>query len=201
MATYVATAAAVISTIVAVVVSVGAWNPWGRVIPIEPSGYAIVRGLPDGAVPDHLVFPLEWENERGGTVLVRKPRLTLTELQDGDPTGPQQVFQLVGRYPDISESSFSKPYTFGNSVTIEPHSVASDVFVFAPLYWYEPDNPDHDFRFRPGTSYRADINYFLNSDRERTTKTLLDDLTIYPSADDLNTPDEGGRFWGRWYIP
>jgi len=65
----------------------------GHVTPLEPSGYAITRGLkpqpqikgetaPDKMTEitsDDVVLPIDWRNSSGAAALLEKPQLTLTE--------------------------------------------------------------------------------------------------------------------------
>ena len=64
------------------------WNsPIGEVGPLEPSGYAVIRGMGVeggiGPLPsDHIVFPVQWKNTSGRPVVIRKPELKLCRLEN-----------------------------------------------------------------------------------------------------------------------
>jgi hypothetical protein len=155
------------------------WNsPIGDVRPIEPSGYAIMRGIDPtfegepgpreglgvGPYPsDHLVLPLEWANNSGSSILVKEPVLLLHELgSDGEPTGGVHRFFLVGEFPEMSakvlNNANTEPHTFKNSLIIEPHTVMESVSVFRVAKWWQRQ-PNECFRFIPGESYRVEIRY------------------------------------------
>jgi hypothetical protein len=88
------------------------WSPRGEVQPIEPSSYAVLRVDPLVGEWEHLVVPLEWENDKGRAVLIRSPRLIVCELgQTGNckrgQAGETHFFRLVREYQDISGRSFA----------------------------------------------------------------------------------------------
>lgn len=147
------TFAAVVSAlfaIVSAVVAVLVWWPFGEVRPIEPSAYAISRGvdLSSGRFPsDHLVVPLEWENSKGRPVLIRQPELVLYEFDDGEETGTQHRFLLAGEYADISPEAFSGPYAHKNSLVLDPHSVSLHALIFHIEDWWDPNAQAHYFQF------------------------------------------------------
>jgi len=155
------------------------WNsPIGDVRPIEPSGYAIMRGIdptfegePEpgiglglGPYPsDHIILPLEWANNSGNSILVKEPVLLLHKLgRDGEPTGSVYRFFLVGEFPETSAKVFNhantEPHTFKNSLIIEPHTVMESVSVFRVAKWWS-GQPNECFRFIPGDRYSVEIQY------------------------------------------
>jgi hypothetical protein len=155
------------------------WNsPIGDVRPIEPSGYAIMRGLDPtfegepgpreglgvGPYPsDHIVLPLEWANNSGSSILVKEPVLLLHKLgPDGEPTGSVYRFFLVGEFPEMSAKVFNdantEPHTFKNSLIIEPHTVMQSVSVFRVAKWWG-GQPNQCLRFIPGETYQMEIRY------------------------------------------
>jgi hypothetical protein len=154
------------------------WNsPIGDVSALEPSGYAIVRGIDPtfegepgpreglgvGPYPsDHVVMPLEWANNSGSSILVKDPVLVFDPLgRDGPPAGDEIEFFLVGEFPEMSAQVFNgvntKPHTFKNSLVIEPHTVIQSISVFRIEGWFE--EPNQCFRFIPGQRYRVEIRY------------------------------------------
>jgi hypothetical protein len=154
------------------------WNsPIGDVRALEPSGYAIVRGIdptfegePElhkglGVGPwpsDHVVMPIEWANNSGSSILVKDPVLVFQELdRDGHPIGDEIRFFLIGEFPEISAQVFNnvntKPHTFKNSVIIEPHTVIQSISVFRVEGWFK--EPNQCFRFIPGENYRVELRY------------------------------------------
>lgn len=196
------------------------WNsPIGDVRALDPSGYAIIRGIdprfegePDpqkglgvGPYPsDHIVLPLEWANNSGSSILVKDPVLVFRELDsDGQPTGDETRFLLVGEFPEVSAQVFNnvntRPHTFKNSIIIEPHTVIQSISVFRVDGWFK--EPNQCFRFIPGENYRVEIRYLripedlkvsawwrltgARPDRERSI-TLVDQLTVQTTVDFLN---------------
>jgi len=154
------------------------WNsPMGDVRPLEPSGYAIIRGIDPtfegeakqgeglgvGPFPsDHVVLPLEWANNSGSSILVKEPMLVFHRLdRSGKPTGDELRFFLVGEFPEMSAQVFNnvntKPHTFKNSIVIEPHTVLQTVSVFRIEGWFK--EPNQCFRFIPGQSYQVEIKF------------------------------------------
>lgn len=154
------------------------WNsPIGDVRALEPSGYAIVRGIDPtfegepgpqeglgvGPYPsDHVVLPLEWANNSGSSILVKDPVLVFHQLgRDGRPVGEEIEFFLAGEFPEMSAQVFNgvntKPHTFKNSLIIEPHTVIQSISVFRVEGWFK--EPNECFRFIPGQNYRVEIRY------------------------------------------
>jgi len=132
------------------------WSPRGEVRAIEPSSYAIIQrdtlGSPGvTATTEHLVLPVEWENDRGSPVLIRRLELTVHELE-GD--GGAHKFHLVKEYPILSGTAFKDDYDFRNSLTLEPHSVSTRVLSFR--------SEDGDFEFDPYTEYEVTLGFLLN---------------------------------------
>jgi len=148
----------------------------GEVTPLELSGYAIVRGVDPsfkgepkpgegvGVGPwpsDHVVVPMEWRNSSGSSELVTDPELVFSELgRDDEPTGDKIKFFLVGELPEISPTVLNninaKPYSFTNTLTIDPHSVLQSFLVFRVEGW---DDKNRCFRFHQGQKYQVSIEY------------------------------------------
>jgi hypothetical protein len=151
-------------------------SPIGEVTPQEVSGYAIVRGVdpsfegePEpgegvtvGPWPsDHVVVPMEWSNSSGSSALVRGPELVFSELGQNDKATVDEVrFFLVGQLPEVSPTALNninaKPYTFTNTLVLEPHSVSQSFLVFRVEDW---DGKNRCFRFHQGQQYSASIEF------------------------------------------
>jgi hypothetical protein len=173
----------------------------GKVKVVKPvSGYALVRGIdPEGSQmgpwnPDHIVLPLEWSNGTGSPVMIKSPSLQFSELgENGKPTGRLITFFLVGELPEssimVSDNLNTIPHTFTNSVVVEPHSVKQTVSVFRVNNW---DRENECLRFHQGQNYKVDLIYSRipqeptwSLAREYGPQTLIDDLPILESANDL----------------
>jgi hypothetical protein len=208
------------------------WNsPMGEVTPIQPSGYAIVRGIdpafegePEpgeglgvGPYPsDHVILPIEWANSSGSSVLVKSPVLVLHALdQDGNPTGDERRFFMVGDFPEMSAEVLndvnSKPHTFKNSVVLEPHSVLQSMAVFRVERW---ENENECFRFIPGQRYRVDAEYQRVPEdpkqaawwrlrrvgtEQKRTEVLVERLVIQTTADFISPYGQGESIGWDFY--
>jgi hypothetical protein len=194
-------------------------SPFGEIRPLEPSGYAVIRGMSMeqgiGRFPsDHLVFPMQWKNTSGRPAIIQQPTLILHEISEGEETGTVLTFTLAGEYTNISTESFSKRYVHKNSFLIDPHSVSLNTLVFHHKYFWRDDNAD--FRFAAHDEYQVSIKYIKNSglgsilqrilgryaDGEKTErlakslkhKTSLNNLKL---RDDL-TRSEDQPWWDYW---
>lgn len=153
-----------ISSILSLVVAVAAlfisgltlWltlSPRGDVHAIEPSSYTIIRqdnlGSPGiTATTEHLVLPMELENTRGRSVLIRQVALTVSEAGEDSET---HRFNLVKEYPELSGTAFTDDYTFSNTLSLEPHSVSSRVLSFR--------SEDKNFEFDRYTEYEVRVEF------------------------------------------
>ncbi len=142
------------------------WNsPIGVVSPLEPSGFAVMRGIgtEQGIGPfssDHLVLPMQWKNASGRPVVVQRPELHLHTIRKGNKSKKPLVFTLAGEYPDISTGSFCERYSHNNSLLIEPHSVSINTLVFHHIdYWTK----DFSFFFTKGEEYEVVVTFTRNS--------------------------------------
>jgi len=132
------------------------WSPRGEVRAIEPSSYAIIRqdtlgpGPGYTATAEHLVLPVEWKNDKGSPVLIRRLELTVREPEGN---GETHKFHLIKEYPLLSGQTFKEEYDFRNSLTLEPHSVATRVLSFR--------SEDFDFQFAPYTEYEVTLRFLL----------------------------------------
>jgi hypothetical protein len=145
-----------IALVVSIVTALFTWSPWGEVRTIKPSSYAIIRqdtlGSPGvTAKTEHLVLPVEWENDRGNPVLIRSLELTVSE-REGDGGGTHK-FYMVKEYPILSGRTFMNNYDFKDSLTLEPHSVSTRVLSFRSA---------DGFEFTPYTEYEVTLGYLLN---------------------------------------
>ncbi len=190
-------------SIVSLLVSIGALfftvlynlSP-GTVQPYKPTGYGIIRGL-DPFPSDHLVVPLEWENEGGRTVLIRYPRLILRELNsEGKETGKEYRYFLAGEYQDISSASFREPYSVKRSFTLDPHSLSLRVLVFHVENWWDEKDDRYNFKFVSTRSFRVYIDYQKNFEQQPTR--VLFEMPVFGSADRLNPDRANGYWWDFW---
>jgi hypothetical protein len=196
-------------------------SSFGEITPLEPSGYAIVRGVDPafegepkpgegvGVGPwpsDHVVLPMEWSNSSGSSELVRDPVLIFSELdQNGEPTGRKIEFFLVGELPEISATAFNnineKPYTFTNTLVLDPHSVSQRFLVFRVEDW---EGKNHCFRFHQGQRYSVSIEfnrvpespilgllYRVLGRYGTRSKDLVEDLKILETANWITPYGEG----------
>jgi hypothetical protein len=207
-------------------------SPAGEVKVVKPlSGYALVRGInPEGVQmgpwsPDHIVLPLEWSNGTGSPVLIKSPRLLLSELgENGKPTGEQLEFFLVGELPEasimVSDNLNTIAHNFTNSIVVEPHSVKQSVSVFRVNNW---DAENKCLRFHQGQNYQVALDYdripqdptvslidkwlkwlkwlpILGSRGETTPQPLVDNLPILESANDLSLYGEDYLGWDYYSL-
>lgn len=195
------------------------WNSSiGQVRPLEPSGYAIIRGfgVEGGIGPypsDHLVLPMQWQNASGRPVVIQKPKLILQRREGGEGSGRDLTFTLAGTYPDISTESFDNRYIHNNSFLVEPHSVSVNTMVFhIKDFWKD----DADFRFVGTDEFQVKVNYTKNSgldtisqkifsslaDGEKT-EILAESFKMHASLKNLRTRDDPARgesdpWWDYW---
>lgn len=169
----------------------------GKVTPLEPSGYAIIRGF--APIPsDHLVLPLEWQNSGGKSVLVRNPYLILRELDsDDEETGTSYRFTMEGEFSEISTRAFSGPHSIARSFMLDPHSLSLKVQIFHIENWWDDTDNLYDFRFKSGERYRVYIGFETNLTPQ--SEEALFDLRIHEDADQLVFRGEGDR-WGFWSL-
>jgi hypothetical protein len=131
------------------------WNSaFGDVKAIQPSGYAVIRGDSSGYYSaDRLVLPLEWSNITGSWILIRRPQIVLHELGDGGKEN-DKTFHLAGEYKDMSPETLSGLPQYKNSLSLEPHSVTTNILVFNVEEFWAANS---DFRFRSSGDYRVYI--------------------------------------------
>lgn len=144
--------------------------PWGSVRPIEPSSYAVLREDPLVGEVEHLVVPLEWQNGKGRTVVIRSPKLVVCEFREGEECeSDAHVFRLVREYKDISERAFSREdYGHKSSLALEPHSVSTNVLAFRIL-----DRDADGFRFSASEEYWVEIDYLQDAADESSGEPRL----------------------------
>jgi hypothetical protein len=146
------------------------WNsPFGYVGSVEPSGYAVARGYHfeiegrelAAAPSDHIVLPLEWQNNSGSSVLIKNPELVLYELDEaGNDVGDPQHLFFIGDYPELSGQALASrntdPHSYKSSLVLAPHSVSESVSVFRIKKWL---GDNYLFRLKGDTDYRLEIEY------------------------------------------
>ena len=143
---------------------------------------------------------MEWKNGKGRPVLIRQPELIFYELEDGLETGKEIRFSLAGEYPDTSNAALIGPYDRSNSLILGAHTATLDVLVFHVRTWYDPESENHDFRFRKDDKYRVELTYLRDSEVERRSATLLDELPINASVEDLSLYARTASKWDYWYL-
>ncbi len=140
----------------------------GKVQPIQPSGYAVIRGNDNGYyAADRLVVPLEWSNTTGSWILIRRPQLVLQETGGTDGESGKRFF-LVGEYKDLSPETLSGLPEYRSSLALEPHSITTNVLVFnVEEFW----SANSDFRFESDRDYHVLVKY-LQTPKPRTLSAL-----------------------------
>jgi len=193
-------------------------SPFGYVGSVQPSGYAVARGYNfniegrevAAAPSDHLVLPLEWENNSGSSVLIKEPELVLHELDEaGNDVGDAQRFFFVGEYPELSAQVLAtrntNPHPYESSLVLAPHSVSQNVAVFRIKKWL---GDNWLFRLKGDTRYRLEIEYdqiptieirlipkglhwgFVHiAGKERQSDRLITELTTHKNVDCLRLPE------------
>ena len=179
----------------------GTVYPPGEVIPLQPSGFVTIRGI-DTFKSDHIVFPIDWENTGGKSVLIMHPKLVLRELDHkGYETENETIFYMAGEYPEISENAFSEFYSIKESFIVDPHTITQTVIVFhIEEWWNYTDENSQNFSF---FSLKKDKNYsvYINFNRELEPKPevmLIKYLDIPDYVDNLRY-DRGWDYWWEWF--
>ena len=175
------------------------WGLPGETVPLKPSGFAILRGRGAGASPsDHIILPLEWQNESGKATLVRNPCLILHELDEkGVETGRDLRFPLAGEYPEISTDALKKSYVIRNSFVVDKQSISLRTLIFHNQRWWDASSDFYTLWFKSGERYRAKISFQTNN-KENVEMDLFI-MKIYKSTDNVST-DRKKAFWDFWYL-
>lgn len=182
-----------VSLIILVITLTQSYYP-GEVNPIEPSGYAIIRGISTNP-SDHIILPLAWENEGGRSALIRQLRLVLTNKEDNSTI----TFLMAGEYPDIADKYFNDRYIIKDSFIIEPHTVLSKVFVFHNDQWWNSSSDLFTHRFHSYENYSADLVYIRDSDKDFTIKENVFILSTYPWVDSIADRNNSSWWWDFTY--
>ncbi|MGB3632873.1 MAG: hypothetical protein WA982_02405 [Rubrobacteraceae bacterium] len=168
----------------------------GEVEPLTPSAYAVSRGV-ETFPSDHLIFPMEWKNDSGRSVLIRDLQLILVDTE----SGKEQRFLLAGEYPEISKRSFENPYSRKNSFVLDPHTVSlKTLMLHTENWWDRNDQSDYNFKFTEGSKYRVLVKYFRNSEEDMREQQLIEALTIYDSVSQLDFDSKEGPKWDYWSL-
>lgn len=140
----------------------------GKVQPLQPSGYTIIRASGESRGPsDRLVLPLAWKSDSGKSVLISRPRLILHELdQNGDRNGSKKYFLLEGEYDGTSAQALSVTPEYKNSLTLEPHSVNTNLLVFRVQDFWDESSENYEFQFHHDRDYHMEVE-FLQTPGER----------------------------------
>lgn len=201
----------------------------GSVSPLEPSGYAITRGIkptlqvngnpaPDTIseiTSDDLVLPIDWRNSSGAPALIKEPQLELKEVEDGGDSSCNRehedepssfTFFFVGEYPELSPQVLaerhSKPITYRSSFTVEPHTVSHRVMVFRIQGW---TSKNQYFEIPCGKKYEATLKWsripggLWQGPRDRE-HTLDTQLPIHTITRLLECYGEGDAHYGWDYF-
>ncbi len=174
----------------------------GKVGPLKPSGYAIIRGIERYKFPsDHLVLPFEWENSSGRPVLIRRPELILRELgKDGEDATVEHRFSLAGEYPALSAEAFSKPYEFTSSFVLGPRSVSLHILLFHSEDWWNSQGRDYCFRFSAGQEYRVEVEFLKNTEQSPSKVILFEAMPIFEDSANLSRYGESGPQSDYYYL-
>ena len=173
--------------------------PFGKTIPLIPSGYAIIREFPSFP-SDHLVIPLEWQNTERRAVLLRQPYLVLRKLDaKGQETATEYRFTLAGDYAEISTEAFQKMYRIRNAYILQPQSITSLVLVFHTQHWWDETNAA-EYRFRFATeptyqqTYHVYIGYMVNTNPHPEQPLFA--MKMFRTVDRL---DRNTTFWWDYW--
>jgi hypothetical protein len=168
----------------------------GKVIPLWPTGFAIIREMPQYGFPsDHLVLPIDWMNTSVYTKVVRNPYIVLKEVDtNGDEIGQELEFLLAGEYPAISGHTFEELYTSGGSFIVEPRSALTTVLVFNIKGWWDENGDFYNFRFSTGKNYNVYIGFHEGAKLQ--TEQMFLRLPIYETVGDL---DRKTGYWWSYF--
>jgi hypothetical protein len=106
--------------------------------------------------------PLQWNNTTGSSVLIKEPRLELTE-QGGQSSAQPLRFFLIGKYSKFSDIANANSYSLDNTFILPSHSPSQELAVFRPtrstLELEKKLNNRDEFQFLPNKRYKAEIVY------------------------------------------
>uniref|UniRef100_A0A7V4TEM9 Uncharacterized protein n=1 Tax=Candidatus Caldatribacterium saccharofermentans TaxID=1454753 RepID=A0A7V4TEM9_9BACT len=169
----------------------------GRVEPLKPSGYSVIREI-DPFPSDHLVLPIEWNNTGARRVVVRQPELILYELDSsGRENGNVYRFPVAGEYPDVSHESFAKLYTIKQAFVLEPRSITTKVLVFHIEKWWDESNP-RTYRFRFTKRERFNVYISFKTGLKEQPRVKLLEMDMPPTVDRLDRNSSEGYWWDFW---
>lgn len=170
----------------------------GQVRPLDPSGYAVIRGI--GSSPsDHLLMQMDWSNTTGKPVLIRHPYLLLRELDsEGNETDTEYRFELAGEYPEVTQAALSEIYGIKGSFALEPNSVSLKVLVFHTENWWNNDSPFFTLRLPTDRKFRVYIGY--QKDLKQCPEELLTEIATWSIAG-LVPRTEEGHWYKYWHLP
>ena len=173
----------------------------GEVRPLQPSGFVTIRGI-DTFKSDHIVFPIDWENTGGKSVLIMHPKLVFRELDHkGYETENETIFYMAGEYPEISKNAFSEFYSIKESFIVDPHTITQTVIVFhIEEWWNYTDENSQNFSFfslKKDKKYSVYINY--NRELEPKPEVMLIKYLDIPDYVDNLRYDRGWDYWWEWF--
>ncbi|MCB2213835.1 hypothetical protein KQH50_00425 [bacterium] len=168
----------------------------GSIETLSPPDYAVIRGL-SSYPSDHLVIPIEWNNTTKKNVSIRKPYITLAELDsNNERTGTEYIFLMEGEFPEISMLAFSDYHKISKSFILEAKTLSTKVMLFHIENWWDDSHPNYDFRFKSGDNYAVEIYYEVNLDENHHEH--LCNLEFFESIDNLTTRNEDTWWWDHW---
>lgn len=188
-------------------------SPYGIVKPLEPTGYALIRGERDYSningdpifPSDLLILDIEWVNTKGQSILIREPQLLLTPINTLDSNKTDLIiFEMAGEYDDLKSAAFFNEFSRKKSIILEPHTISIHRMVFHKEKWHDKNEPKaYWFRFFGNESFKVQILYDqispglpIANKREiidPEQKMLKERFEIYPYVDTLVTKN------GDWY--
>lgn len=142
-----------------------------RVGPLEPYVYCFQRGL-FGFPSDHLILPLEWENQRDKTVSIRIPYLKISPMDKEDV---HYTYTYVAEYSTVfgNQTPEENGFTPNSSLIVNPESVSLGWRVFR-IFEYDPNMDLFSFKFVPGGEYKVFIGYEVDGQLiEESSQPLL----------------------------
>jgi hypothetical protein len=156
----------------------------------KPYGLGIIRGIKDSGFPsDHLVLPINWENDGAKAAIVGNVRL-IVRPKSSKSSNEIVVFKLGGEYSDISPNAFNHHeqfFHFLDSFLIPPHSKLSRNFVFHINNWWDKKTAEYNFRFYSRKVYDFSISYDVNYANCKNTNNFKFSYEMPDRVNELNS--------------
>jgi len=180
----------IVASLISLLISI--FGAPGIISILPPSGYARITSI-DPFPSDHLIIPIEWNNTKGISSLIRNPCLYLYQINSVTGNVSELKFTMAGTYENISNQELKNRYTICDSFIIEKQSITAKVIVFHHIDWANEtgnDDTGYKFHFNVGDHYKVNIGYSINNNPE-IIEPLIDDLTIKPISSGI---------WDWWYL-